>query len=196
MRIGIAAVGVVLIASGLLLILLFWPLLDFETKDTFNMDDVNENDRIKYVGEITKINEFAGIYELELDSGSLVAFTDLEDFELNDDVVVTIEYGNNLTNWDESTYTVEKVPTMTGMLGALIFIAGLVVGIAGIGLKKPSLEDFVEFDIQPPAQSQVSEDMKIEDITCPKCKKVFRVKGTEKSMKIKCPHCGVEGILK
>jgi DNA-directed RNA polymerase subunit RPC12/RpoP len=196
MRSGLAAVGVAFIILGLLMILFFWPLIGFETQQTFDMADVNENDRIRYVGKITEISEFAGIYELELDSGTLVAFTDDEGFELDDNVVVTIEYGNNLTNWDESIYTVERVPTMLGTFGALFFIMGFVLGIAGVLLTKPSLEDFVKFDIQPPAQSRVSEDMKTEDVTCPKCKKIFRVSKTEKSMKIKCPHCGVEGILK
>ena len=196
MRAGLAAVGFIFIILGALMILFFWPLVGFETQDTFDIDEVKEGDRIKYMGEITDISEFAGIYELELDFGTLVAFSDSEDFELNDNVVVTIEYGSNLTNWDESTYTVERVPTTLGTFGALICIIGLVASAAGVKLKKTSLEDIVEFDIQPPAQPPIGEEAKIENITCPKCRKIFGVKEDERPMKIQCPHCGIEGVLK
>ena len=67
---------------GVILILIFWPLLGFETHKTFDMDEVTAKSTIKYVGEVTDIGEFAGIFVLELDNGALEAFTDSENFKV------------------------------------------------------------------------------------------------------------------
>jgi DNA-directed RNA polymerase subunit RPC12/RpoP len=190
--------------------MIFWPLIGFETQDTFDDEDVKADSTIKYVGEITDIGEFAGIYVLELDHGTLEAFSESENFEVNDQVVVTIEYGGNISNWDENTYTVEKIPTMGGIYGALFLFVGLVMCIAGIVTKKADILEAVEFSLKPPSQlpakgnepsagtsqpGPVQQGMG-DEVTCPKCGRIFPVPGTTRPMMIKCPECGVEGVLK
>jgi hypothetical protein len=216
MRAGILGLGTILSILGIILVLLLWPFMGYETQETFEMDDVKEDSTIKYVGEITDIGEFAGIYVLELDHGALEAFTDSGNFDLNDQVVVTIEFGGNTSNWDENTYTVEKIPTMGGIYGTLFFFIGLVMCLVGLITKKASLMDAVEFSIKPPTQipsqgavqstafdSSASQlqpasvhDEKGDEVTCPKCRRIFKVSGKSRPMKITCPECGVEGILK
>jgi DNA-directed RNA polymerase subunit RPC12/RpoP len=196
MRAGITGFGIVIIVLGFILVLFFWPLIGFETSETFSMDDAKEESSVKYVGQITDINEFAGFYRLELDNGNLAVYTDSENFELHDKVFVTIEFGSNLTNWDENTYLVKKVPTLEGAAGSLFIVTGLFFAIAGARLKKPSIEEILEFNIQPPIQSPNTNDIKTEQVTCPKCGKIFGVSGDERPLKIVCPDCGVEGIVK
>jgi hypothetical protein len=196
MRAGITGFGIVIIVLGMVLVLFFWPLIGFETSETYSMDDAKEESSVKYVGEITDISEFAGFYRLELDNGNLAAYTDSENFELDDKVVVSIEFGKNLTNWDENTYLVKKVPTLEGTLGSFFIVLGSIFTIAGAKMKKSSLEEILEFNIQPPIQSPDATDIKTEQVTCPKCGKVFGVSGNERPLKIVCPDCGVEGIVK
>lgn len=196
MRAGILGFGIVVAILGLVLVIFFWPLIGFETSETFSMDDAKEESSVKYVGEITDISESAGFYRLELDHGNLAAYTDSEDFEWHDEVFVSIEFGKNLTNWDENTYLVKKVPTIEGALGSLFLVTGSFFTVVGARLKKTSIEEILEFDIQPPIQSPNTNDIKTEQVTCPKCGKIFGVSGNERPLKIVCPDCGVEGIVK
>jgi hypothetical protein len=196
MRAGILGFGIAIAILGLVLVIFFWPLIGFETNDTFSMDDVKEETSVKYVGQVTDISESAGFYRLELDNGNLAAYTDSESFEFRDKVFVTIEFGKNLTNWDENTYLVKKVPTLEGAFGALFLITGSFFAIVGAKMKKTTIEETLEFNVQSPIQSSNTNDIKTEEVTCPKCKKVFGVSGNERPLKIVCPECGVEGIVK
>jgi hypothetical protein len=203
MQAGLAGSGFALIILGLVSMLLLWPLVGFDSQSTFTMDDVEEEETIKYVGEVTDIQESAGFYVLELDNGVLEVYTNKKDFEVNDRVFVTIQFGGNASRWDENTYTAEKVPTTGGILGGLIFIFGIGLTVAGLKLKKPNIDELVNFSIQPGLQTPVPElsqpqtpQGEVEHITCPKCQKIFDVKVLQKPMKITCPACGVEGVLK
>jgi hypothetical protein len=213
MRSGILGLGIVLFISGMVLVIFLWPLMGFETHETFEEGDIQSNSTLKYVGEVTDVGESAGFYVLELDFGILQAYTDSEDFEVDDTVVVTIEYGDNTTNWDENTYSVERVPTTSGLLGALLLIIGIVTIVVGAVSKRPKLEDLVSFSSKPPMhpmdipdsqpydavipqrQTGPANALKADSVTCPKCGKVFGVHGLTPPMKIKCPQCGVEGML-
>jgi hypothetical protein len=204
MRAGILGLGVAIFILGLLMLIFFWPLIGFETQDTFSDDDIQSNTTLKYMGEVTDVQEFAGFFQLELDFGTLHAYTNSEDFERSDMVLVTIIYGENTTNWDENTYTVEKVPTTLGLLGIVLLIIGLVATGAGVALKRPNLEDLVSFSTKAPVHHQEIPDVQEskgsgasqgDHVTCPKCGKVFGVHGLTPPTKIKCPQCGVEGIL-
>jgi hypothetical protein len=208
MRAGILGLGITIFILGLLMLIFFWPLIGYETQDTFSESDIQGNSTLKYVGEVTDIQEFAGFFQLELDFGTLHAYTDSNDFEINDNVLVTIAYGDNTTNWDENTYTVEKVPTSLGLTGILFLIIGLVAFGVGAASKRPILEDLVTFSTKPPVQHQEIPDIDAsreqpvttpaslgDQVTCPKCGKVFGVHGLTPPIKIKCPRCGVEGIL-
>jgi hypothetical protein len=220
MRAGLALAGLILLILGILMILFFWPMIAYETKDTFDIKDIKGNETVKYVGEITKITQSGEIYVLELDEGVLQAYTRNEDFKSNDNVVVTIKFGGNVTNWDENSYTVEKIPTSFGILGALIFLLGIVVMSAGIIAKKLTVEDVVQFKVEPapspPMQTQplapqttqgqtkaqasktveaAIQSQEMVNVTCPGCKKVFGIPKTDRPEKIKCPECGLEGRL-
>jgi hypothetical protein len=220
MRAGLALAGIILLILGILMILFFWPLISYETKDTFDIEEIEGNETVKYVGEITEITQSGEIYVLELDEGVLQAYTRDESFESNDNVVVTIEFGSNATNWDENSYTVEKIPTSFGILGALLFLLGIVVMSAGFIAKKLTVEDVVQFKVEPapsppvqaqpqvpqPAQGQTTvqgsnkaeapmPSQEMVHVTCPGCKKVFKIPKTEQPEKIKCPECGLEGRL-
>ena len=214
MRAGILGAGAILLILGIILVLFLWPFIGFETQKTLDMDDIKKDNKIKYVGKITDIGEFAGIFVLELDNGALEAFTDSENFKVNEKVVVTVEFGENITNWDENTYTVEKIPTEGGIYGTLFFFIGFIVCIVGLKSKKVSLLDVVEFDVKPPIQTSRQPEMqspvnsssgqmqtalqheKGDEVTCPKCGRIFGVSGRSRPAKIICPECGVEGILK
>ncbi|GAF67285.1 unnamed protein product, partial [marine sediment metagenome] len=124
-------------------------MIDYETKETFDYGAVNDGDRIKYVGEITEMTKSGEIYVLELDNGVLEAYTDEEGFNLNENVLVTIKFGNNITNWDENTYYVQKIPTIAGSLALVIGVFGLVFAIGGVVTKKRSIEDLIRFTVQP-----------------------------------------------
>jgi hypothetical protein len=190
MRLGVSAIGILLIFVGILLVLFFWPLVDYETQDTFRLEDVKGKDTKRYVGEITEVTEFGEVYILELDDGVLEAYTREKDFELNDNVLVTIEFGENTTNWDENTYRVQKIPTLEGSLGAIFLIFGSVILLFGIVTRKKKLAELVKFTVESPAQ-----DTKIEQVTCPKCKNVFGIEGIARPAKISCPECGLEGTV-
>ena len=104
MRAGLIVSGMILLILGILMILFFWPMLAYETKDTFDIENIKGNETVKYVGEITDITQSGEIYVLELDEGVLQAYTRDENFKSHDNVVVTIEFGSNATNWDENSY--------------------------------------------------------------------------------------------
>lgn len=220
MRAGLALAGIIILILGILIILFFWPMIAYETKDTFDIEEIKGNETVKYVGEITEISQSGEIYALELDGGALQAYTRDENFEPNDIVVVIIKFGGNATNWDENSYTVEKIPTSLGILGALFFLLGIVVMSAGFIAKKLTVEDVVQFKVEPapssPIQNQQSvtevvqgqstvETPKVADIpappqemvhvTCPGCQKVFGIPKADQPEKIKCPKCGLEGRL-
>lgn len=220
MRAGLIVGGMILLILGILMILFFWPMIAYETKDTFDIEDIKGNETVKYVGEITQVTQSGEIYVLELDEGILQAYTRDENFESNDNVVVTIEFGGNATNWDENSYIVEKIPTSFGILGALIFLLGIVVMSAGIISKKLTVEDVVQFKVEPapsqPMQTQpqtpesaqgqttvqasktverATQSQDMVNVTCPGCGKVFGIPKTDRPEKIKCPECGLEGRL-
>lgn len=195
------------------MVLFLWPLVGFDTHETFEEEEIQGNTTLKYVGEVTDIDEYAGIYVLDLDFGTLRAYTNSGDFEVNDVVVVTVTYGDNTTNWENNIYTVEKVPTTGGLIGGSLLLIGLVMMGMGVTLKKPKLEDLVTFSSKPPVQYQdipesqqydphaiqgqtgTSNTPAADHVTCPKCKNVFGVHGLTPPIKIKCPKCGVEGML-
>lgn len=210
MRIGVALFGISLVILGIILMALFWPMIDYETEESFDLNAVNRGDTIKYVGEITDITESGGIYLLELDNGVLEAYTDEEGFNRNENVLVTIEFGNNITNWDENAYYIQKIPSAEGYFGLVLAISGFVVLTAGVVTKKETIEDLIRFTIQsavepttqptapstaqPPA-TQGSRTPQIEHVKCPKCNKIFGVEGVARPGKISCPECGLEGSL-
>jgi hypothetical protein len=220
MRAGLIVAGTILLILGILLILIFWPVIAYETKDTFDIEEIKGNETVKYVGEITGISQSGEIYVLELDEGVLQAYTRDENFESHDNVVVTIKFGTNATNWDENSYTVDKIPTSFGILGAIISLLGIVVMSAGIMTKKLTVEDVVQFKVEPapspPMQTQpqvtdsaqgqtpvkasktaeaAKQSPEMVNVTCPGCKKVFGIPKTDRPEKIKCPECGLEGRL-
>jgi predicted RNA-binding Zn-ribbon protein involved in translation (DUF1610 family) len=216
----LALIGTFLLILGILMILFFWPLSAYETKDTFDIENIKGAETVKYVGEITEITQSGEIYVLELDEGALHAYTRDENFEPNDNVVVIIKFGENVTSWDENSYTVEKIPTSLGILGALVFLLGIVVMSAGFIAKKLTVEDVVQFKVEPapsppiqtqpqapqPAQGQTSvqasktaeaaiQSQEMVHVTCPGCGNVFGIPKTDSPKKIKCPECGLEGRL-
>jgi hypothetical protein len=220
MRAGLALAGIILLILGILMTLFFWPMIAYETKDTFEIEDIKGNETVKYVGEITEITQSGEIYVLELDEGVLLVYTRDEEFEPNDNVVVTIKFGSNATNWDENSYTVEKIPTSFGILGAIIFLLGIVIMSAGTMAKKLTVEDVVQFKVEPapspPMQTQpqapdsaqgqaaaqaskvaeaATQSQEMVNVTCPGCGKVFGISKTDGPEKIKCPECGLEGRL-
>jgi hypothetical protein len=208
MRAGILGLGLIIFILGLLMLIFFWPLIGYETQDTFSESDIESHSTLKYMGEVTEVREFAGFFQLELDFGTVFAYTNSDDFEINDNVMVTIVYGDNTTNWDENTYTVEKVPTSLGLTGVLFLIIGLVAMGVGAASKRPILEDLVTFSTKPPVQPlkmPETDEMPVhpisspasfgDQVTCPKCGKVFGIHGLTPPIKIKCPQCGVEGLL-
>jgi hypothetical protein len=220
MRAGLALAGIILLILGILMILFFWPLIAYENKDTFDIENIKGDETVKYVGEITEITQSGEIYVLELDEGALQAYTRDDNFEPNDNVVVIVKFGENVTNWDENSYTVEKIPTSLGILGALFFLLGIVVMSAGFMAKKLTVEDVVQFKVEPApsqpiqAQSQTPQSadgqasvqspkateatmqsQEMVHVTCPGCKKVFKIPKADSPEKIKCPECGLEGRL-
>ena len=221
MRSGIVATGTVLLAIGLILVIFLWPMIAYETKDTFNLDDVEPKEKIRYVGEITEISEYGDIFVLELDDGALFVFTKNENLKQNERILVTVEFGENTSDWSDNSYHVEKLPTQEGVVGVIIFIFGLIIMIVGIFTSKISIADIVKFNVQPPAQTQMHQETQISDLqsvnlpqpltlqprsstiqtpqiqqtSCPKCGKKFGVQIKTRPQKITCPNCGVEGII-
>ncbi len=191
MRAGLLIVGVMLLIIGILMMLLFWPIIGFETKDSFAMEDAKSKETLRYVGEISDITETGNIFILELDDGVLVAYTKEKDFELEDRVQVTITFGDNATNWDENSYLVEKIPTSLGFSGTITLFFGLIIISVGAVTKKLTVEDIVQFNIEP----RVDAIQQQEQVTCPKCKKIFPVPTTPRPAKITCPECGIKGRL-
>lgn len=197
-------------------------MIGYETKDTFQFEDVKGGETLRYVGEITEINESGEYFIMELDNGELDAYTKEEGYELNEMVFVTIEFGENATNWNENTYQVEKIPTLVGTLGMLIFVFSCIIIIFGIASRKKTLEELVKFSTQPGVQSSLPQEPQQaltsptyfpetspqsmpysvgpkpaqgQQTTCPKCGNIFTVQVGTKPMKISCPNCGLAGIL-
>jgi hypothetical protein len=222
MRVGLTLIGIVFFVIGILMVLFLWPMIGYETSETFRMEDVKGGETVMYVGEITAITEYGEIFVLELDYGALVAYTGEEDFEENEMVLVTIDFGDNVTNWDENDYTVQKIPTIGGSFGLVVLIIGLVVTIAGLVTRKRTVEELMKFSVQSvpspmteelsasssqlfptsqvlpasqPVPIQPSQTTQIEQTTCPRCGRVFGVMGLSRPVKISCPDCGLEGIL-
>jgi hypothetical protein len=194
-----------LFITGLLLVLFLWPVIGFETSDSFDINDVKKGDSVRYVGYITDITQIGEIYVLILDDGSLDAYTKEEGFKTQDKVVVTITFGENATNYDENTYLVQKIPTVGGTLGAVGIFIGLVLMVIGIATKKRTVEDVVKFTIEPapeiPVQAQETKTGSTpvptkptkENVTCPGCGKVFEVSKSLETSKVTCPECGLSG---
>lgn len=205
---------------GILMILFLWPQIAYETKGTFDINDLKGNETVRYVGKVTHKTQAGEIYVLELDEGVIQVYTRDESIEAHDTVFVTIKFGANVTRWDENSYTVEKIPTFGGTLGAFIFIVGLIVTIWGLSAKKLTVEDVIHFKVEPaptqPMQIQpkvgdaaqgqitttsqeptdaVSQTQKMVHVTCPGCGKVFGFLETDSPEKIKCPECGLEGRI-
>ncbi|UCE37811.1 MAG: zinc ribbon domain-containing protein [Thermoplasmata archaeon] len=227
MRAGFVVMGLVILIIGIFMVLMLWPLIAYETKDSFEISDVKEEKTIRYVGEITAITQTGDIYILELDNGEILVYTKDDTFDKDDNVLITIEFGKNATNWDENSYLVEKIPTLGGSFGVLFIVLGLVVMIAGSITKKLTVEDVVQFKVepatqgtmqiasqpgaspsgQPPSKSMLSPQeaqaaqtdlpspSQLEQVTCPKCKKVFVITKTSRPAKISCPECGLTGRL-
>ncbi len=203
---GLTVIGSILFIIGILMVTFFWPVLGFETKDTYNIEDVKGGETVRYAGSLTNITEVGGIYVLELDDGAVEVYTKNKDFNLNDHVLVTIIFGNNASNWDENQYHVQRIPTTGGYLGLIVVILGLSIAIAGLVSKKSTLEDILHFNVhhkvQPSRLSTAShgtelqpQTLNVEQVTCPKCGYVFGVKGLLRPARISCPKCGLEGIL-
>ena len=74
MRPGLAAVGSILLLIGILMVVFFWPVLSYETKDTFIPEDASEGKTVRYAGILTNITEVGGIYILELDDGAVEVY--------------------------------------------------------------------------------------------------------------------------
>lgn len=222
MRTGLVVIGVVFFVIGLIMVLFLWPMIGYENKDTFHIKEVEGGETLRYVGEITEINESGEYFVLDLDNGVLDAYTKEEGFEPNEKVFVTIEFGENATNWNENSYQVEKIPTLGGTLGMLIVVFSFIIIIVGIVSRKKTLEELVKFCSQPGVQSSLPQEpqqvppsptyftepspqsmpssvspqpAQIQQTTCPKCGKVFTVQVGTKPLKISCPNCGLAGIL-
>jgi hypothetical protein len=215
MRAGLTITGIVLLTIGILMVLFLWPLIGYETSETFHMEELKGGEKVTYVGEITAITEYGKMFVLELDYGTLVAYTEEEDFKENEMVLVTIKFGDNVTNWDDNDYIVQKIPTVGGSFGLIILIVGLVIMIAGLVTRKKTVEELMKFSVQrvpsmrtedvssssqliPTSQTapiQPPQSTQIEQTTCPRCGKVFGVMGESRPLKISCPECGLEGIL-
>lgn len=203
MRAGLAGFGFFLAAAGVLIVLFFWPMTAYETQDTFDLSDVSEGETVRYVGTITNISQSGDIYTLELDSGVLDAYTRDDDFQEEQEVLATIEFGSDPSNYDENTYSVQSIPTLEGLIGLFMTLIGFAILIAGFALKKPRVEDVVRFEKAPPLPPVAQESTapgvqgqpKVEQVTCPKCSKVFGVSGVQRPARISCPECGTAGII-
>lgn len=199
MRAGIFGIGFLIFFIGILMLVYMWPFVGFETEDTIDINEVEEGDTIRYVGSITDINRSGDIYLLELDSGALEAYTKQNDFEEDQVVLVTIEFGSNATNYHENTYLVQAVPTMGGYMGLFFTLIGLGVMTAGAAAKKQRLEDVIKFESAPPLE--IGEQVEpggvggVQQVTCPTCAHVFGVSGMQRPARITCPECRTSGIV-
>jgi hypothetical protein len=222
MRLGILFTGFAVLFLGLTLMLFLWPLTGYETKDSIGSLKEQSGGTLRYVGSITDIERSGQMYSLEMDHGVLSAYSPEEDFEEGDRVLVTIQFGENTTNWYENTYSVQKVPTNEGIMGFLLSICGLLVTIYGLAAKIKDIGEIVKFEIHPVVDSDITSaklrDMqtevpdqkalggsketqgisageKLERVSCPKCGNVFCVSGDTRPAQISCPQCGLKGML-
>ena len=199
MRAGYVGIGILVFVIGFILLLYMWPVVAFETDDTFDINEVEEGDTIRYLGLITDINRSGDIYVLELDSGALEAYTKQNDFEENQRVLVTIEFGSNPTNYDENTYLVQAVPTMEAYMGLVFTFIGLGIVVTGAAAKKQRLEDVIKFETAPPLEPMEQPEPEaaggVQQVTCPNCRHVFGVSGAQRPARISCPECGTSGIV-
>ncbi len=197
MRSGFFGIGFLIFIIGVLVLLYMWPFIAYETEDSFDINEAEEGDTVRYIGSITDINRSGDIYVLEMDSGALEAYTKQNDFEEDQVVLVTIEFGSNATNYDENTYLVQAVPTMEGFMGLFFTILGLGIMAGGAAAKKQRLEDVLKFESAPPLevaeQSKTAEG--VQQVTCPNCRHVFGVSGVQRPARITCPECGTSGIV-
>ena len=199
MRGGYVGIGILVFVIGSILLLYMWPVVAFETDDTFDINEVQEGDTVRYVGSITEINRSGNIYKLELYSGALEAYTKQNDFEENQRVLVTIAFGSNATNYDENTYLVQAVPTMEGYLGLIFTFIGLGIVVAGAVARKQRLEEVLKFETAPPLEPLEQPEPEaaggVQQVTCPNCRHVFGVSGAQRPARIRCPECGTSGIV-
>jgi hypothetical protein len=203
MRAGLAGLGFLLTAAGVLLVMFFWPVMAYETQDTFDIADVSDGETVRYLGTITDINQSGDIYTLELDSGALTAYTKDDGFEEGQEVLVTIEFGGDPANYDDNAYSVQSVPTSEGTIGLFLTLIGFVILVTGLALKKSTVEDIIRFEKAPPLPAVVLESTApgaqgqadVEKVTCPNCKHVFGISGIQRPARITCPECGTSGIV-
>jgi hypothetical protein len=199
MRAGYVQIGFIIFFVGFLFSVYMWPLIAFETEDTFDINEVEEGDNVRYKGSITDIDRSGDIYILELDSGVLEAYTKQNDFEEDQKVLVTIEFGSNATNYDENTYLVQPFPTMEGIVGMVFTFIGIGIILVGAGAKKQRLEDVLKFESAPPLevpeQPETETAEGVQQVTCPSCRHVFGVSGVQRPARITCPECGTSGIV-
>jgi hypothetical protein len=198
MRAGYVEIGLIVFLVSLIFTIYTWPLIDFETENSFEISEVEEGDKVRYIGDITDITRSGDIFILELDSGNLIAYTKDDDFKEDQRVFVTIEFGGNISNYDENTYLVQPFPTTDGMIGMVFTFVGLGIIAAGARAKKQRLEDVIKFETAPPLEMvEPPEDEEgVQKVTCPSCKHVFGVSGTQqRPARISCPQCGTTGIV-
>ncbi len=136
--------GIFLLIIGLIMILFWWPLIDFETKDTIEdaRENANEGDTIKYIGKVTAKYESNHYllysdgrreyyYNIAIDNGEFsyeLSPEESKNININDTVLVTtkVDAEGNL-----EVHNVEKVPTLLGAVGAFTFGPGIVLIVIG-----------------------------------------------------------------
>lgn len=198
MRAGYVEIGLIVFLVSFISAIYTWPLIDFETEDSFEISEVEEGDTVRYMGDITDITRSGDIFILELDSGNLMAYTKDDDFKEDQRVFVTIEFGGNVSNYDENTYMVQPYPTTEGMVGMVFTFVGLGIIAVGVRTKKQRLEDVIKFVRAPPLEitPEIEADEGVQRVTCPSCKHIFGVSGTQqRPARISCPQCGTTGIV-
>jgi hypothetical protein len=175
-----------------------WPFIDYETKDTYDINEVDEGDIVRYVGTITEINRAGDIYILELDAGVVEAYTRQDDFKEDQVVFVTIYYGDNVTDYDEDNFLVQNIPTTEGYMSLLIIFLGFIVMAMAFIPRQQRVEDAINFVTAPPLEitEQPQGEEGPQQVTCPSCNHVFGVSGTlQRPARITCPKCGTSGIV-
>ena len=127
-------IGVILLVVGLVMMLWFWPMIGYVNKDDDLeklAEDLEKGDLVRYVGEVTNVSTFLGISMIELDDGEFGAIVDdADEFAEGDKAMISFEWpGDNAT--DMPDMTVQKVPTMLGLVGLIVLIVGVVLMLLG-----------------------------------------------------------------